>query len=209
MNGYIKNKTPFWRHAMKRSVAPGQKIPLDELFEQYGKKYDIQPGKPFVDWLVNVKLTKMADMWELVYKGDDTPPVVEAEILEDNVVDAPVNTEAPLEAAPVVESQPEAPEAKVESEEVLKKPKRRPRRNEALQAEMQATGGEVRPFVKKPLEINDVLNMSVRTARVELAKITDINLLKYALQQARQLAGKDSLCRELKRRLNQLELTRR
>lgn len=202
MKGYIKNKTPFWRHAMKRSVAPGQKIPLDELFEQYGKKYDIQPGKPFVDWLVNVKLSKMADMWELVYKGED-PPVVEAELVEDEIIESPVKEEAPVETPPV-ETQPE-----VDQKDVPEKPKKRPRRNKALQEEMKATGGDVRPFVKKPLEINDILNMSVRTARVELAKNTDVNLMKYALQQARQLAGKDSLCIEIRRRINQLELTRR
>ena len=56
MEGYVRNKSSVWRHAMKRSVGPGHKIALDELFEQYGGKHDLEEGQPFIEWLRQVKL---------------------------------------------------------------------------------------------------------------------------------------------------------
>lgn len=66
MKGFVKNKRSEWAYAMKRSIRPGGEVPLDELYEQYGVKYGIEAGKPFVDWLKSVKL-KNADQWEIVY----------------------------------------------------------------------------------------------------------------------------------------------
>jgi len=165
MNGYVKNKSNGWRHAMKRSVGPGHKIPLDELFEQYGEKHDIQEGKPFVDWLRQIKLPDRT-VWEIVYQDEKKEEVNKKEKI-----------------------------IKTESEE----PER-----ERLQPDK-----ITKPIVKKEMEISDITGMSVRTARVELKKITDIKLLKYAFREANQMANKDTLCRLLRRRINELEITRR
>lgn len=194
MKGYVKNKTHLWRHAMKRSVGPGQKISLDELYEQYGKKYEIQSGQPFVVWLRSVKL-RDTNNWEVVYEEskDDAP------------VSKPVNdTDKIIEQVEV-----EAIKEPVKEEEVteVKKPKRSSRSKE-LQKEMNASSN-VRPFTKKEINVKDVIGFSVREARAELKKITDLNLLKHALSEARQLAGKDSLAILLRRRVQELELTRR
>jgi len=155
MNGYVKNKSMSWCHAMKRSVGPGHQIPLDELFEQYGVKHGLDEGRPFVEWLRNIKLVD-ASVWEIVYN--------------ENV----------------------AADAQAEKE-----------------TKQRQANEMVVPLVKKGLEISDVVKMSVRTARVELKKITDIKLLKYALQEANQLAHKDSLVRMIRKRVQELEITRR
>lgn len=70
MEGYVKNISSDWAYAMKRSVRPGGEIPLTELFEQYGKKYDMKPDDDFVDWLYNVKL-KNSNKWKIVYDFSD------------------------------------------------------------------------------------------------------------------------------------------
>lgn len=69
MNGYVRNISRVWKHAMKRSVAPNQKIDLDVLHEEYGQRHDIPEGREFVEWLRNVKL-KDTGSWEIVYKED-------------------------------------------------------------------------------------------------------------------------------------------
>jgi hypothetical protein len=158
MKGYIQNKTSGWRHAMKRSIGPGHKIPLDDLFEQYGEKHGLEPGDQFIEWLGNVKLRDRST-WHIVREDD----VDIDKDLEDKVEEKAENKGASYTS----------------------------------------------PFVKKDLEIDDVVNMTVRNARVELRKITDIRLLKRAHEQARQLAHKDTLCQYLRRRIQELELTRR
>jgi hypothetical protein len=140
---------------MKRSVGPGHKIPLDELFEQYGTKHDLKEGEPFVEWLRSVKLRDTVT-WEVVYESDTK---------------------------------------KDEQEEKDTKQRQA--------AEM------VVPLVKKGMEVADVVNMSVRNARADLKKITDIKILKYALAEANQMANKDTLVRMLRRRIQELEITRR
>jgi hypothetical protein len=60
------NISTMWMHVMKRPVAPGNKIPLDELYEQYGKKHDIKEGDDFVAWLKAVKV-KDTQVWKIVY----------------------------------------------------------------------------------------------------------------------------------------------
>lgn len=61
----------------------------------------------------------------------------------------------------------------------------------------------------KDLNVSDVVNLSVRRAREIVPKIMDLKLLKYAIQEAKQLAGKDSLCKILRTRLRNLEIYRR
>jgi len=70
MNGYIKNKTSLWRHAMKREIGPGKTVSLDELYEQYGEKHSLEKGKSFVEWLKHIKL-KDTNVWQVVYNEDE------------------------------------------------------------------------------------------------------------------------------------------
>jgi site-specific recombinase XerC len=155
MNGYVKNKSMAWCHAMKRSVGPGHKIPLDELFEQYGEKHDLKEGEPFVEWLRSVKLRDTA-VWEVVYDSG------------------------------------------------TKKDEQEEKDTKQRQADEMVV-----PLVKKGTEVADIVNMSVRTARADLKKITDIKILKYALTEANQMANKDTLVRMLRKRIQELEITRR
>lgn len=63
--------------------------------------------------------------------------------------------------------------------------------------------GEV---VARKLGVEDVVDLSVRKAREVVPTIMDIKLLKYALLEARPRAGKDSLCKILEKRINELSL---
>jgi len=69
MKGHVLNKSAMWLHAMKRSVAPGGKIPLDELYDQYGKKHELSKGDEFISWLKNVKL-RDENKWQVVLGKD-------------------------------------------------------------------------------------------------------------------------------------------
>jgi len=162
MKGYVRNKTAGWRHAMKRSVGPGHKIPMNELFEQYGEKHGLEPGNEFVEWLKNVKLRDRGT-WEIVTEDDNIQVSGGSKSEEKTVEHKPDNRGSSLTS----------------------------------------------PFVKKAIEIDEIVNMTVRNARVELKKITDLRLLRQAYEQARQLAHKDTLCQYLRRRIQELELTRR
>lgn len=152
MNGYVKNKTPLWRHAMKREIGPGKTVSLDDLFEQYGEKHGLEKGAVFVEWLTQVKL-RDNKVWEIVFN----------------------------------KAKKKAAGAKKEED------------NKEL----------VTPHVKKEMEPDEVTNFSVRTAREKLPKMVDIKLLKYALSSAEQLADKDTLCRMLRKRIGELEISRR
>ena len=66
----------------------------------------------------------------------------------------------------------------------------------------------VAPIVKVKPEIADIVNLSVRQARERLPKITDLKLLKFALKEANQLAGKDSLCKVIRKRIKDLQIGR-
>lgn len=80
MNGYVKNMTHLWAHTMKRTVGPGQTIPLDDLYEQYGKRHDLKKGKEFVEWLQEVKL-RDKNKWQ-IFTEDNKP--VKASSPEEN-----------------------------------------------------------------------------------------------------------------------------
>ena len=81
MNGYVQNKSPMWAHAMKRTIGPGQKVSLDELFEQYGEKHSLTEGDEFVAWLRTVKL-KDHNKWNVILLADD-------EQITEEIVDVP------------------------------------------------------------------------------------------------------------------------
>jgi len=65
MEGYIKSKKTSWMHIFKMSVRPGSKIPLQELYDMYGKKHRIEE-QDFVKWLKEVKLKGKLDDWQIV-----------------------------------------------------------------------------------------------------------------------------------------------
>jgi len=157
MEGYVLNATSIWSHTMKRSVGPGMKIPLDELYEQYGVKHGLAEGEEFVEWLRAVKL-KDTDKWR-------------------------IETEAPQP------TQPEEEPAKEESPNTH-------------------ADDIVAPFNPKDMEIKDVIGLSVRKARDVVPSIMDLKLLQYAEKEANQLAGKDSLCRILRKRIKELQMVR-
>lgn len=152
MNGYVMNVSNAWTHAMKRSIGPGAKIPLDELFEQYGIKHDLNEGPDFVGWLRGVKL-RDSNKWKIIFDDD-----------------------------------------KEEVSEEEKQPQKKPK-----------TQGNIAPIVSTKLTVEDVVGLSVRKARESLPKVTDLKLLKYSLQEANQLAGKDSLCNEIRKRIRALQ----
>ncbi len=83
MEGYIVNKSPMWMHAMKRAVAPGGRIPISELYDQYGKKHDLTKGDEFVNWLKSVKL-KDSERWGIVL-GDEAIAEEKIEIEEKRI----------------------------------------------------------------------------------------------------------------------------
>lgn len=64
------------------------------------------------------------------------------------------------------------------------------------------------PIVAKGLQISDIVNLTVRAARITLPKVTDLNLLRYSLQEANQMADRDSLCRMLRKRIKELQISR-
>lgn len=70
-NSYVKNMTHLWAHTMKRSVGPGAKIPLKDLYDQYGAKHDLEPNEEFVLWLRDVKL-RDRDKWQ-IFIEDNKP----------------------------------------------------------------------------------------------------------------------------------------
>jgi hypothetical protein len=159
MNGYVMNTSTIWTHAMKRAIGPGAKVPLDELFEQYGAKHDLKEGQEFVQWLRNVKL-KDSKKWKVVLEDEST----------------------------------EATEVKAEKEESVKPANR--------------VEAGPSPLVQKKLDVADIVGLSVRKARETLPKVTDLKLLKYSLQEANQLAGKDSLCKIIRKRIKDLQIAR-
>jgi len=143
MKGYVVNISNTWMHAMKRAVSPGAKIPLSELYNQYGVKHNIEEGKPFVSWLEEVKL-RDSNKWRVV-------------------LDEEIDDKKQLEVEKEV------------------------------------------PHNKDDLTIDDIIGLSVRKARDLLPQVTNIKLLKQSIIQANQLAGKDSLCKEIRKRIRQLQ----
>ncbi len=162
MNGYIMNRTTTWLHALKRSIRPGGKVQLDELYKQYGAKNKLNSGSDFVAWLRKIKLTD-ADRWYIVLEDGDGVPDLSKDELDSLKVEL-------------------SADAKTEESNYDPKP--------------------------KVMTIADVVGLSVRKARDVLPQISDTKLLKYALQESSVRAGKDSLCRELRRRIKQLEVAR-
>ena len=92
MNGYVMNMSLGWVHIMKRNVGPGKKIPLSELYKQYGEKHGIKKGPEFIEWLRAVKL-RNEEIWKIVLTED------EKKSAKDIVSDLPSGTPLPVENA--------------------------------------------------------------------------------------------------------------
>ena len=75
------------------------------------------------------------------------------------------------------------------------------------EAEAPAPEPKLEPTIKQ-MTVEDIVELSVRKAREVLPKITDLKLLKYALEEAGPRAGKDSLIRLLRKRVQELNLAR-
>ncbi len=151
---------------MKRSVGPGHKIPLDELYEQYGKRHNIKKGRDFVKWLQEVKL-RDPNKWQ-IFTDEDAPYGEDKSVKE---------------------------EVQIQGSTVVKTDKSR--------------GENVAPIVPKEMEINEIVGLSVRAAREVIPKIHDIQLLKYSEKVASKRTGKDSLCRILVKRIQELSISNR
>ena len=63
----------------------------------------------------------------------------------------------------------------------------------------------VTPIVPNKLSIEDITNLTVRAAREVVPELSDLKTLKLALRDASQLANKDSLCRILRKRVQELQ----
>jgi len=160
MKGYVMNASTIWTHALKRAIGPGQKVELEELYEQYGAKHSLATGEEFIQWLRSVKLPD-SKKWKIVL--EESGPEIEEE--------SEVKVDVVAKISNRVESGPP-------------------------------------PMVKKKMEVADIVNLSVRNAREVLPKVTDLNLLKYAMQEANQLSGKDSLCKIIRKRIRDLQIGR-
>ena len=96
MDGYIKSKKTGWIHIFKMSIKPGGKVPLNDLYNMYGKRHNIAE-KDFVKWLKDVKLRGSQDDWLIVEETlDDSkkdvkeiPPVSEETTTSSDAV--PIN----------------------------------------------------------------------------------------------------------------------
>lgn len=147
---------------MKRTVGPGAKIPLDDLYAQYGERHNLKKGKEFIQWLQDVKLRDRKN-WR-IFKTDDMP-------YEEEVQEKKVET-------PTVETK-------------------------------KTRGDNVATIVTKEISVDEIVELSVRKAREIVPKIHDIQLLKYAENQANQRVGKDSLRIILMKRIEELKISSR
>jgi len=205
MKGYVMNKSNTWIHAMKRAIGPGEKVELNELYLQYGVKYNLAEGEEFVQWLKSVKL-KDSERWRITLE-EETPTKevvvekakVEVTIDQPEVVDKPVvDEETKTVDEPMVRKR--RLKEVVEGEKVVPK-----KRNSRI---MEASKATTTPLVPTKLGVADIVGLSFREGKEVLPKIVDLKLLKYAYQEANQLSGKDSLCREIRKRIKKLELSR-
>lgn len=183
MEGYIKNTGNRYVYIFKQPVKPGERIELDSLYRRYGKKHGIEEGDAFVDWVKNVKLRDNTS-FTVFYKGNMDKAKVEHTETVQKSIDS--------------ENRPSVAETNEKS-----KINKKDRFNAAVKGN---TG--TAPVVKTKMNVEDVVSMSVRTARVKLNDITDYKLLKYAYQEARNRTGKDTLCQLLRRRLKDMEMDR-
>lgn len=84
MYGCVKNISNGWAHAFKRAVAPGEEIPLDDLYAAYGNKHGLAEGDEFIRWIKDVKLNN-THRWKVILKEEEPVEVVVDEKAKDLV----------------------------------------------------------------------------------------------------------------------------
>ena len=151
MEGYLRNKFHIGSHIMKRYIEPNGKVPLEELYVQYGDKYNLKRGEDFIFWLREVKL-KDKDKWEVVEKDE----VEEVKVKKSN-----------------------STQEESEDDTTLNKP-------------------------IKQLTVEDIVELSVRKARLAMPKISNVKLLKVAFKEASQRPNKKYICDILNKRILEL-----
>lgn len=65
--------------------------------------------------------------------------------------------------------------------------------------------GNVAPIVKDKMEVEDIVNLTVRKAREVIPEMSDLKTLRIALRDASKMSNRDSLCRILRKRVQELE----
>lgn len=80
--------------------------------------------------------------------------------------------------------------------------------DEVEKEELKKSSDSVAPIVKSKMDVSDIVGFTVREGRERVPKITDLNLLRYAYQEANQRSGKDSLCRIIRKRIKELQIAR-
>jgi hypothetical protein len=66
-----------------------------------------------------------------------------------------------------------------------------------------------RPHVKNEWEVEDIVALTVSKAREEIPKIRNKKLLSWALNVARQTPNKETVCRILEKRIDELKVSMR
>lgn len=194
MKGYVENKTPMWAHAMKRSIGPGQKVELDDLYEQYGAKHNLEKGEEFVNWLKTVKLRDNS-RWNVVFHvGEEKEEKEEKKIKEKpkDSIDS-IRTKGPASR----NTEKPRPSRKIETTTYTDDSRSKREDVDVLDKNI------------KDLNVEDVVLLSVRKAREVVPKITDKKLLRYALEEAGTRSQKDSLCLILRKRIRELDTSSR
>ena len=84
INGYVINRSPRSKYIFKRSVTPGAKIPIKDLYDSYKKKYRGKLDLDFVEWLKENKIPKTGE-WEVLVRSvekenDPTEEILDLEI---------------------------------------------------------------------------------------------------------------------------------
>ena len=79
----------------------------------------------------------------------------------------------------------------------------KPTRPEGLSNEEKAHSGG--PFIKREWEVEELVALTVKQARQEIPKIKDRKVLSYALNVARQQPNKETICRILEKRIDEVK----
>jgi len=174
MDGFVRNISNTWRHALKRSVAPGQKINLDVLYEEYGMKHGIKKGKDFVEWMRAVKL-KDAGTWEIFFTNKKSKAAKTEASAQP--------TEAPIEV-------------KSEPEEVVDAKKQADNVAPFVTDDNKEIMDIVKLSVRKAREVlptiasSALLTQAHAIARTQSGKDTLTNLIKKRLDELKRIGGR-------------------
>jgi len=230
MDGFVKSRRPAGVYCMKRHIHPGQKISLDELYEQYGVSHDIPSGAAFVKWLRTVKLRRR-DIWEIIYNGvsivsgdepfetlNKTEELLKIEKAEEEVVPEKAEETSGkirLEGEIKVDTSNEkAFSFPSEKEHVVKKDTSERNKRlfnqtqshktikspEAVKAVRSRALGSDKPKITP----RDILDLKV-TDLDKIDKIEDLKILKITLNAAENMRNKATLCKRLKKRIIRLK----